>query len=240
MASPYTNEAKEMTIEPGCPWFEAQQTYGAPNVNWCEPMVCGYINEPANTWSNLPYLIIGLVLLKKIKTQPLRAFPYAVFVMGALSFVFHATNNYLTQYLDFLGMFLMMSFLVAFNFKRLFPHSFRFFSVYWFWVFLNSMLFTLFGIMDIAVQWIMYINFAPIVLLELYNGYKANQLKSYGFLGLALISIIVAQTFAILDITRTWCEPENLILHGHVVWHFFAAAGMYFAAMHLQRVWPKN
>ena len=75
MDSPYSNKVKEFTIEPGCPWYEAQQSYGAPNVNWCEPTVCSVINEPANTWSNLPYLLVSLVLIKKMKDQPLKNFP---------------------------------------------------------------------------------------------------------------------------------------------------------------------
>ena len=40
---------QEFTIAPQCPWYDAQQTFGPPNVDWCEPTICAYINEPANT-----------------------------------------------------------------------------------------------------------------------------------------------------------------------------------------------
>lgn len=238
MENSYSNNNRDFTIEPGCPWYEAQQSYGAPNVNWCEPTTCSYINEPANTWSNLPYMIIGLVLLKKMKDQPLRAFPYAVFFMGLFSFIYHASNNYLTQYLDFIGMFLMMGFMMAFELKRFKKfESYSFFGIYWFIVFLNTAYFTLCGILDWPVQYSMHMNFIPIVTLDLIAGYKEGQLKKYAYFGLAILSIAIAQTFAVLDIKRIWCEPENIILHGHVMWHFIAAAGMWFVGLHLQRVY---
>ncbi len=240
MDSPYSNKNKEFTIDPGCPWYEAQQSYGAPNVNWCEPTVCSVINEPANTWSNLPYMIIGLALLVKMKKQPLRGFPYAVFVMGLLSFVYHATNNYLTQFFDFIGMFLMLSFLVSFNLKRLCKTETGFYTLFWFLVFLNTAVFMIFDIVDWPVQPMMLINAVPAIVLDLVNGFKEKRLKEYSWFALAVVALGVAQGFAILDIKRIWCEPDNFFLHGHVVWHLLGSVGMLFAGLHLNRIGLKD
>ena len=59
----FSNAHREFTISPQCPWYEAQQAYGPPNVNWCEQTVCHIINEPANTWSNLIFLFVGLIII---------------------------------------------------------------------------------------------------------------------------------------------------------------------------------
>ena len=237
MNGPYSNDVKEFTIDPGCPWYEAQQSYGAPNVNWCEPTVCSIINEPANTWSNLPYMIIGLVLVKKMKDDAISGFPYVVFFMGLFSFIYHASNNYLTQFLDFVGMFLMMGILLAFNFRRVFP-KFKFgtYSLFWFFVFLNTAGFMAFNIIDFPVQPMMLINAVPIIILDLTAGYKEGRLKDYSLFGATVFFLIAAQSFAILDIKRIWCEPENTILHGHVVWHILGSVAMLCAGLHLKRM----
>ena len=236
MNSPYSNEIKEFTIEPGCPWYEAQQTYGAPNVNWCEPTTCAIINEPANTWSNLPYMIVGLILIKKMRDKPINSFPWVIFFMGLFSFIYHASNNYLTQMLDFVGMFLFMSFMLAFNLKRFLPNAFSFGSAFWFFMFLNTMIFLLFGILDMPVQKIMLMNTIPIVILEFLNGYLERMLKSYRYFILALFFLITAQAAAILDIQRIYCEPDNIWLHGHVVWHLLGAVAMWFSGLHVKEV----
>lgn len=237
MNSLYSNKIHEMTIAPNCPWYDAQQAFGAPNVNWCEPTICSIINEPANTWSNLGYIFAGLILMRAIKDPLLKTFGPILIFMGIMSGVYHSTNNYFTQLGDFIGMFTMMSFLLTFNLQRVFSQSFKnFYATYWFFVFLNTLIFISFDILDMAVQKIMLINTIPIILLDLIAGVKEQKLKSYKFLVLASLSLIVAQAFSIIDIKRIYCEPENVFLHGHVIWHLLSALGMLFAGFHIQRM----
>ncbi len=237
MNSPYSNAQRDYTIEPGCPWYDAQQTYGAPNVNWCEPTQCALINEPANTWSNLSYLLIGLILVRKLRDRPVSWFPLAVVVMGLLSAVYHASNNYLTQFFDFVGMYLMMSFLLAFNVNRVFRFlGLNFFTVYWFFVFVNTLIFMVFDIVDVPPQQTMLINVIPIVLLDLFAGFQEGVFRRYRNFVLALIFLGSAQAFAIVDIQRIYCDPTHPWLHGHVLWHILSGMGMLFAGLHMKRV----
>ena len=95
----------------GCPWHEAAERLGAPNIKWCESTACAWVSEPANTWSNLAYLLVALVVGWQCRrsTHPeLRWMAPALFLMGLLSGIYHASNLYLTQVLDFLGMFLFI------------------------------------------------------------------------------------------------------------------------------------
>ena len=44
---------------PHCPWAN----WSRPNIKWCEENLCQVITTPANTWSNLVYIIVGLYIL---------------------------------------------------------------------------------------------------------------------------------------------------------------------------------
>ena len=94
----------------GCPWHSITETWGAPNVKWCEETLCQWISEPANTWSNLAYIFAAILLWKTKTKKPsvrtrLNYFSFAIAFCGIGSFIYHASNNRLTQFLDFLGMF---------------------------------------------------------------------------------------------------------------------------------------
>lgn len=237
---PYSNDKREMSIQPGCPWHTAQQTLGAPNVKWCEATQCSWISEPANTWSNLGYLIVGLVLIRKLKVSGLSGFGWAVLLMGLFSLVYHATNNFYTQFLDFVGMFLMMSYLWAFHLRRGFARLPNFGANFWALMFVNGFLFTSFMVFDQPVQLLMLLNAAPILALDLLLGAREGSLRHYGQFGLSALLLVVAQGFAIMDIQRLYCEPQNQWLHGHVLWHLLGAGGMYFAGQHLRRLQERS
>ena len=233
MAGPYDTQ-REFTIELGCPWYEAQQSYGPPNVNWCEPTVCSYINEPANTWSNLPLLLVGIWLWKKAKSSQLYVFGMCVFFMGFFSFIYHATNNYLSQYVDFLGMFAVTSFALAWNSKR-FNWGAKVGFAAWFagYFAVHAVIFTLFDITNLPVQEIIALSVISFVVLDIWAGKRDGRLKKYKYFWWGFATLIVAQTFAIIDIQRIYCEPENIFLHGHVMWHLLSALSMLFFGRHI-------
>lgn len=232
----FDNQKREFTIQEGCPWYEAQQSYGAPNVNWCEPTSCSYINEPANTWSNLGFLIVGVLLLRRMKTSQAARFGGVILVMGFLSSVYHATNNYLTQYFDFVGMALMTSYLIAAAFGRLsVGRTASFGGVYWFAMTLNMILLMCLDIMNIPIQTLLAVNIAAILIVEIAAGVAEKSLRSYGTFAAGFAVLVLAQVCAQMDLKRVHCDPEHLWLHGHVLWHILCAVGMYLAGMHLDQ-----
>ena len=233
--SMYSAKPIEISIEPQCPWHNGQVTYGTPNVDWCEPTVCEWINEPANTWSNLPFLLVGLWLWKKTKNTVVQSFGLIVFVMGFLSAVYHATNNLVTQYFDFVGMALMTSFLLAFVCRRIrnkvqnsFDHYF------WFFFSLNLLILLFLGLLKLPVQLFLLINTIPILLAEFYCIFVLKKTRKVYFFATSFIVLIIAQVFAQIDLKRIYCEPNNMILHGHVIWHVLCAMAMAFAGLHIR------
>ena len=233
---PYGTE-REYTIEPGCPWYEAQQSFGPPNVNWCEPTVCSWINEPANTWSNLGFALVFVILVSRFKDQLVRNFAWCVLFMGFVSATYHATNNYLTQYIDFLGMFLVTSYILAFNSLRVRKKPLAGQLTWlWFYFMVHSVLFMIFDIVNWPIQPLVAMGTFPIIVLDLYCGFREKILGKYLYFLLGMIFLVVAQGFAIMDIKRVYCNPENLFLHGHVLWHLLSATSMLFYGIHIKRI----
>jgi len=92
---------------PECPWY-ALAELGPPNIKWCEERLCAWINEPANAWSNLAFVIVALMISWLARGRPaasdtLRRFAPTVALVGVCSFVFHASNTYVTQLLDYVA-----------------------------------------------------------------------------------------------------------------------------------------
>lgn len=231
----YSSKPVEITIPEHCPWHQGQIHYGTPNVDWCEPTVCAWINEPANTWSNLPFLIVGLLLWQKIKTPTVRAFGLIVFIMGFLSAVYHATNNLLTQHFDFFGMALMTSFLLAFVTRRILNISQKSFDQYfWFYLSLNLTLLLFLGLLKLPVQMLLLLNALPILFSELYCIFVLKKTRQVHWFALSFCFLIIAQISAQVDLKRIYCDPQNTILHGHVIWHCICAVSMYFAGLHIR------
>lgn len=224
-----------ISIEPHCPWYEGQVNYGTPNVDWCEPTVCGWINEPANTWSNLLFLLIGLWLWKKITNPIVQSFGLIVFIMGCLSAIYHATNNLLTQYFDFIGIVLMASFLLAFVSRRIRNQKQKSFDqYYWFFLSLNLFILLFLGVLKIPLQLMMLINMVPVFFAELYCIFVLKKTRKVYFFAASFGVLILAQVFAQIDLRRIYCEPSNMILHGHVIWHCLCAVAMGFAGLHIR------
>jgi hypothetical protein len=231
----YSAKPVDVTIPEGCPWHHGQLEYGMPNVDWCEPTVCSLINEPANTWSNLPFLIVGFILWKKINNATVKAFGVVVFVMGFLSAVYHATNNLLTQHFDFVGMALMTSFLLAFVTRRILNVKSTIFDKYfWFYFSLNMLTLLFLGLLKLPVQMLLLLNSIPILLAEIYCFVKLKRTKRFSFFILSISILILAQVSAQVDLKRIYCDPQNILLHGHVVWHILCAIAMYFAGLFIR------
>jgi hypothetical protein len=240
----YTNKNKEFTITEGCPWYKEQQSYGPANVNWCEPTRCGWINEPANTWSNLGLILAGIFLMVKLNAQKnkiVRDFGWGIIVCGFFSFTYHASNNFFSQFFDFLGMFVMICIPLGVQFKRLFkqdPNSY--YAFFWFLMFLSTCMFWFLVFWNIPVQQSVVVQVVLMFVLELFLGIREKRLKEFRYFWLCLVTMVGAQTVSQLDLKRVWCEPGNLILHGHAIWHVLSGIGMVFLGLHLKKMTNKG
>ena len=215
-----------------CPWHEAAVVLGAPNIKWCEATLCGWISEPANTWSNLLYLVFGAIIMlgRREAHFELRWMGPAMLLMGFFSLVYHASNNYLTQVFDFIGMFLLVFWMLVINLRRLgLVTRDRQLPVFVALCLGGTALVHLMYLAQLKFQLIIALATLAIVVTEL----MARRVRRVplGSFAISLALLCVAQAASLADLGRVYCEPESW-LQGHAVWHLLSAIALYFAYRH--------
>lgn len=217
---------------PTCPWYDITESTGAPNIKWCEETLCQVITEPANTWSNLGYLIAAIAITylayKNKYNTNLKQFGPIIFFMGAMSLVYHATNFYPTQILDFVGMFFFVGWAIAMNLSRL--GKIKSHQVPWFNLGLAAVYTVAMHAMyiaDVKFQVIVLISGFAILATEIMA--RKVAVVKYGWFIASILILIVAFGFSISDGRRIWCDPSQhgWFSQGHAMWHWVAAIGMF-------------
>lgn len=230
----YTNNY-EYTIEAHCPWHDHQQLFGPPNVNWCEPTICSWINEPFNAWSNLSYIIAALFIVFYFKSSSHKKYAYIVLFTGLVSFIYHSTNNFLTQYIDFLGMLALLAFVIAFNTLRAKADLKKMNTYFVGALSFLVILLNLFLALKIPIQLIVVLGCLFIVAQELKIYFKSLKGYKLRYFILSLFLLTLGQIFALLDHQRIYC-PTQLWITGHVLWHIFGGSALGIYAYHINAV----
>lgn len=224
-----------------CPWYPAAELLGAPNVKWCEETLCHWVSEPANTWSNVLYLLVAFYIwwsANKTKQKELIWLGPAMFIMGTFSLVYHMSNNYLTQIFDFIGMYAFVFWLIVLNFRRLE------------WVSREKQIHLMVGLSTactilIHLMYITHTRFQMIIALAVvviliteYLCFKKSEKKiKYKMLTTGFVLILIAQAFSLMDLARVEliCDPQNHWFQGHAAWHIIGAIGLTFAYKHWEQ-----
>jgi hypothetical protein len=209
----------------GCPW----SGFTPPNVDWCEEELWGWIVNPANTWSNLAYVALGVWMWRAARGRPdLRLFGPAAVLVGIFSFVYHASYTWALQFLDFVGMFLFCFTVIARNATRLGwiepRREPRFFAL---GVAGASALVPVLFEHGVAIQLTVAACIAAALGQEAGLARRAaspaRRSRSYAA-GLALLGL--AGLASLLDVTRAACDPSNHWLQGHAIWHLLSALAL--------------
>ncbi|GAA1791632.1 hypothetical protein GCM10009795_041670 [Nocardioides hankookensis] len=225
-------------------------------ANFCEAARDGWVKQPANSFSNLGFVVAGLLVAWRAgrrdqlgEVLPLHpplatAYGCVVVFLGPASAAMHATQAKRGGDFDMLSMYLVASFAAAYSLMR--------------WVRQGRVLFTqlfllfvaaceLIGLYDGEVPVVDFagnVAFAALLLtavvLEVRLWLRAGRAPApvprtdlrWGAASLG--AILVA--FAIWNVTKSlWCDPHSL-LQGHAAWHLLDAASAYF----LFRLWASE
>lgn len=208
-----------------CPW----SSYLPGTISFCEERLCAWVVEPANTWSNIGYLIVGLLIARHAHKQSNSYFHFFSITSVYLFFgssLFHATGTFWGEFLDVSAMFLLSLAMLSINIKRWknlsLQTTYKIFGV----GFVTSVGLLLWikpiGIPLFAAQII------SALVLEYYlyrSGSKAGNYRRFwqalGFFALAFFCWI-------LDISRIACIPHNHYFTGHSAWHLLNAFTIYY------------
>ncbi|MCC6515819.1 MAG: ceramidase domain-containing protein [Chitinophagales bacterium] len=232
------------------PWASWRQALGNA-THFCEMnRFDQLIVQPSNTWSNLGYIIVGLIFLsiakndhkyehRKQVNNVLAKFPgftyligFSVLYLGLGSFLYHATLTYFFQKLDQTGMYFILVSFIAYVLFKLFPQI-KFRGK----IYVSN---TFFMICAIVVQllfffflWKLPINILfPALTISFFTvnflliAKMRNSVSMVSLMKASLVSILIAASVWILDITDKLCSPTS-IFQGHALWHILGALSVF-------------
>lgn len=222
-------------------WFGPAE--GVGDV-FCEASRTGYIKQPANTFSNIGFIVAGLVIAWQLSVgrfaQNKNTFTesafYGVFfsclvvLLGPGYMAMHASTASIGGFFDMLSMYLIASFVFAYALQRYFSWQPFQFTI----VFVTTLAICLWAnFQDYEIIFSFFGNTAfaffvtLTILFEGLNIYvrKLKMNKAWGYV--SLLSLLTA--FVIWNLSRTdapFCDPSSLV-QGHGIWHLLCAFSVY-------------
>jgi hypothetical protein len=211
-----------------CPW---EGLVFRP-AEFCEESLCSWVRQPANTWTNIGFILAGIAILRAARRdgfEHLRGLALIALATGVGSAFFHASETFIGRLFDYGGMYLGASYMLAVNVRR--------------WLLLGRP----------AIRAIFWASTAaPLLLMFIYDGYAQSiyvveGMFCCGFVEAILylrqrrkgprvrykwlvgywIVFLVAFTFWWLDKTRALCSPGNHWISGHGAWHLLDALALF-------------
>jgi hypothetical protein len=206
-----------------CPW----SGYAPATIAFCERRLCAWVVEPSNAWSNLAYVLVGLVILWRLRGRPataLTAIGIGVILLGIGSFAFHATGIRVFEVVDVSGMYVLSGLGLTFALQRLLgwrdgPAVAFLVGV----ILASSVLMVALGNDGIVVFAVQILAMVAIELvLRVRNPPGAG-------VWLLRACAVLAGAYAIwnLDFRGIVCDPDNHLVNGHAVWHVLTAVSVY-------------
>lgn len=220
------------------PWRGLRPATCMPDRCFCERLHAGVIRQPVNTWSNLGFVLAGVVALAaalhdftlappKGRVNPMVAqwvypitYGVAAILIGIGSMIYHSSLAFFGQVVDVLAMYLLTSFMVLYNISRLRRMK-------------GGVFFLVYLLANVAVgyasiRWPILRRYIFVVLLlavlvsEIVVCKKRRPQTKMAYFWAAIVSLVLACASWILDITRSICLPDSL-LQAHALWHVFMA-----------------
>lgn len=217
---------------------------------YCERLRTGWVKQPANTWSDLAFVVAGLSLLAVVGYEnrgsggvnPLVSgswiaslYGWVIIVMGPGSMYFHASFVDWGGFLDSTSMFLLLSFVIGYDLHQATRGAL--------WAWLSWIIAA--GVLALALLLVgalpeagtgIFIGFAVStgvfdLIIRLAAGLQRNWWwygSFFGVFGLAMLIWMLSHTGG------PWCAPDSVLWQGHAWWHILSAAAMLFLFMYFR------
>ena len=203
-------------------------------ANFCEAARDGLIRQPANSLSNVGFVLAGLLIAWHARRLPARrglatAFACLVVLLGPGSAAMHATQSAAGGHLDMASMYVVASAIAAYALTRWLRRGTAFLAV----AFAGGVLLCEgVGAWTVALPVVMTTGnaiFGILLLvavgLEVAIMRRGETRSRRGFAFASVATILTA--FAIWNAARAWlCDPHSL-LQGHAAWHLLGAVSAY-------------
>ncbi len=202
-----------MNIVNSCFWSHFE---GNPYI-FCERQLCGIIVEPANTWSNIGYLIVAIMIFnsRHTGTRARGRFFWTTIALFIGSTLFHLSGTWWGKFLDVGAMFCLSMAILTTSLERRYKIG-RHTGII---IFISGIILSLIYLYFVQKGLFLFgTQLAVSTILERRNAKRFWK---------SLVSFGVAFLFWIMDVKRIWCDPDNHLINGHAVWHLFAALAIW-------------
>jgi len=210
-----------------CPW----SGFEPAAITFCEADACAWITQPANTWSNLAYIVVGAWLIRLALREghrSLAAIGAIEVLIGIGSFFFHMSGTHIGEVVDVGAMYLLSSYVLVENSARyrarlgrpLAPSTGP--AAFVVLVLASIVAIAVFkgevGVVLFSIQ----VTLAGH--LEVRMRRRFRDPVDYRPLVKLLVCFSIAWGFWWLDLLRIHCNPDNHWLQFHAIWHLFNSA----------------
>jgi hypothetical protein len=190
-----------------------------------------WVVEPSNAWSNLAYVIVGLVILTRARRDPVQGLiAVASILIGFGSFGLHGTGTRWGELADVGAMYLMSGLGIIYAARRLSPMT------------SGELLASYVAIVGASIALMIALHnngifmfagqITATVLAEVYLWQSGRRPQSYRWQQAMIASFTAAFLVWNLDKWGVLCQPDNHLVTGHAVWHALTAVAVYCFARH--------
>jgi len=197
---------------------------------YCEENLCAWIRQPANTWTNLAAIVVGIVIFFHYVMTGKRGSSWLVGLcgvcVGITSFLYHASFSFFFQVFDLASMFLLSAFLLAANLTRLTGRTRLFYPLFFIIFIATTGVLLLVRGQSGAILFVS--ELAVSIGMEIGLHQKGKKAPAYRWYFFALGAFGAALAVWILDFSRIWCVSSHHLINGHALWHVISAAALFF------------
>jgi hypothetical protein len=213
------------------PWANWPPATCRPDHCFCEAIRSGAVAQPADTWSSLGFVFVGLLIAhapSRGNDNPMaayrRIYGYALVLIGMGSGFFHASLTFAGQLMDVSGMYVLISFALLYGLARIYRTGRVQFIVAY--VGTNIALFIVQATFPGVRRYVFALLVIAVLGVEIYRHRKSLMSIESKWLWRAAGIMAAAFTVWVLDITKTVCAPYSII-QGHAIWHLLGAVASF-------------
>ena len=216
-----------------------------PGACFCEAIRPEFVRQPIDTWSNLAFVLVGLLILADVlRPSSTRSnllaqsrtygvvYALAAVLIGLGSWFYHASLTFVGQWFDVMGMYLLGTFMVLYSAARLGSYPRRGIGMpclrmdggrfaAWY-VALNFALAISLIVVPELRRYLFGLLLVITIALDVAWRRRNSIVDQPRYFIAALAIYVLAQIIWTLDLNHIVCDPYSL-WQGHAVWHILTA-----------------
>lgn len=216
-------------------WATWRQATCMPGHCFCEQVAPGLVRQPANAWSALAFVAVGVWIFWRsardredgreeriISRSPIHSslFGAACMLIGVGSAFYHASLTFAGQFVDVFGMYLIATFILLYALGRGREAAAPVAALAY--VGLNAVLALCLYFLPGTRRYLFAVLVLAAIRMEVSARRRSPSMIQARWFRRAAYVLGIGFVIWILDITRVVCRPESL-LQGHAAWHLLGA-----------------